>query len=674
MKKPNPFTERNIMNIQLDVYKVPVFKEIKGKEWVIYGDDENLEFNNRYGDFLIQCFDRSAKNNAIITGKANYIFGKGWTTDAIEDFKVAAKVEGFLENINSYETANDVLRQVALDYTISGGFFLEIIWEKGGKKIASINHVPFNYLRSNKDNTKFFYTKEWYKSNPKMNEDWAEFDAFDVNKPKGKQILYVKEYRPGVNTYTLPDYIGAIPYIVCDYSISNFHRNNIENNFWGGYLLNFPMTVPDQDIQDSITARFKQKHTGSDNAGRVVVTFSDGVELQPTLLNLQPSDLDKQFDILNKTVQQEIFTGHKITSGMLFGIKTEGQLGGRTELLEAWEHFYKTYIVYKQDVITRVFNNLLQVNGLPPVLKIKPIEPIGITWSESTYVSVMTKDELREKLGLPKLDVAVSNNSIVDAINSLSPLVANNVMGNLTINELRKLINLQPIPNGDVVPSLAITPTTPTAMMRTFFKVVLTEKEVAELFVKECSVEKKGDVIHRQTFTGKNFEDAKRQYENCLCMKFNTSTIEQNIINILVKNPNIAGSDIAKALTIPEKDVAETIRKLKDEGSLKQVDNEWKVDKKIVDKGNPFNEKLKVMYDYVKRSVADGPDIIDTTRDFCKAVLGSNSYFDAQKIQSFSDRLGYDVFDRGGGWWTHDGEHDPQCRHEWNLVVVKTNN
>ena len=620
MKKPNPFTERNIMNIQLDVYKVPIFKEIKGKEWVIYGDDENLEFNNRYGDFLIQCFDRSAKNNAIITGKANYIFGKGWTTDTIEDFKVAAKVEGFLENINSYETANDVLRQVALDYTISGGFFLEIIWEKGGKKIASINHVPFNYLRSNKDNTKFFYTKEWYRSNPKMNEDWAEFDAFDVNKPKGKQILYVKEYRPGVNTYTLPDYIGAIPYIVCDYSISNFHRNNIENNFWGGYLLNFPMTVPDQDIQDSITARFTQKHTGSDNAGRVVVTFSDGTESQPTLLNLQPSDLDKQFDILNKTVQQEIFTGHKITSGMLFGIKTEGQLGGRTELLEAWEHFYKTYIVYKQDVITGVFNNLLQVNGLPPVLKIKPIEPIGITWSESTYVSVMTKDELREKLGLPKL--------VVETV-------------------------------------------TPVAQQ---MKKTLSEKEVAELFVKECSVEKKGDVIHRQTFTGKNFEDAKRQYENCLCMKFNTSTIEQNIINILVKNPNIAGADIAKALTIPEKDVAETIRKLKDEGSLKQVDNEWKVDKKIVDNQNPFNEKLKVMYDYVKRSVADGPDIIDTTRDFCKAVIGSNSYFDAAKIQDFSNRLGYDVFDRAGGWWTHDGEHDPQCRHEWNLVVVKTQN
>ena len=626
MKKTAPFTERNIINIALDIYKVPVFKEVKNKDWVIYGEDYNDggEFRNRYGDFLIQCFNRSAKNNAILTGKANYIFGQGWTTEKLEDANISASVTGWLENINEYETANDVLRQVALDYMISGGFFIEIIWDKGGKKIASVNHVPFNYLRSNKDNTTFYYTKDWSKSKPEQNEDFEVIPSFDVNKPKGKQILYVKEYRPGVNTYTLPDYIGCIPYIVCDYSISNFHRNNIENNFWGGYLLNFPMTVPDQDIQDSITARFTQKHTGSDNAGRVVVTFSDGQESQPTLLNLQPSDLDKQFDILNKTVQQEIFTGHKITSGMLFGIKTEGQLGGRTELLEAWEHFYKTYIVYKQDVITSVFNNLLQVNGLPPVLKIKPIEPIGITWSESTYVSVMTKDELREKLGLPKLTVEVA------------PIVAQVVAAQMSKT--------------------------------------LTEKEVAELFIKECGVEKKGEVIHRQTFTGKNFEDAKRQYENCLCMKFNTSTIEQNIINILVKNPTISEAEIAKALTIPEADVKETIKRLKEDGSLKSQNGEWKVDKKIVDKENPFNEKLKVMYDYIKRPIAEGGDIIETTRDFCRAVIGSNAYFDAQKIQDFSNRLGYDVFDRGGGWWTHDGEHDPQCRHEWNLVVVKTQN
>jgi hypothetical protein len=34
-----------------------------------------------------------------------------------------------------------------------------------------------------------------------------------------------------------------------------------------------------------------------------------------------------------------------------------------------------------------------------------------------------------------------------------------------------------------------------------------------------------------------------------------------------------------------------------------------------------------------------------------------------------SARLGYSVFDRGGGWW---GD-SPSCRHEWrrNVVVKK---
>lgn len=314
---------------------------------------------------------------------------------------------------------------------------------------------------------------------------------------------------------------------------------------------------------------------------------------------------------------QEIFTGHKITSGMLFGIKTEGQLGGRTELIEAWEHFHRTYVMYKQEQIETVFNKLLQVNGLPPVLKIKPIEPIGIVWTESTYISVMTKDELREKLGLPKLVAPVA-----------------------------------------VVPALP-------------------EAQMAEQFIKECGVKKSGlECVSRETFKGKNFSDAKQQAEQMMKMQFaiGTKTIEQSIVNILIENPKLTEKDIAQILGVDEADVKAAVKTLKTEGKLSGDGGKgWNV-KSEPAKANPFHDKLKVMYDYVKRPVADGPAVIETTRDFCRAVIGADSYFDAQKIQEFSDRLGYDVFDRGGGWWTHDGEHDPQCRHEWNLVVVKTTN
>jgi hypothetical protein len=68
------------------------------------------------------------------------------------------------------------------------------------------------------------------------------------------------------------------------------------------------------------------------NAGKFMLAFNDSKENEPSIVDLSGTELDKHFDLLNKTVQQEIFSGHKVTSPMLFGVKTEGQLGGRAEL------------------------------------------------------------------------------------------------------------------------------------------------------------------------------------------------------------------------------------------------------------------------------------------------------------------------------------------------------
>ena len=47
--------------------------------------------------------------------------------------------------INQYgkENLNVVLPKVAIDLILFNGFYLQIIWAKNGKNIASIDHVPF---------------------------------------------------------------------------------------------------------------------------------------------------------------------------------------------------------------------------------------------------------------------------------------------------------------------------------------------------------------------------------------------------------------------------------------------------------------------------------------------------------------------------------------------------
>jgi hypothetical protein len=58
----------------------------------------------------------------------------------------------------------------------------------------------------------------------------------------------------------------------------------------------------------------------------------------PKVESIKPTDLDKQFDSLKTDVQDRIIRGHEVINGMLFGIKTEGQLGGRSEIDLAWQN------------------------------------------------------------------------------------------------------------------------------------------------------------------------------------------------------------------------------------------------------------------------------------------------------------------------------------------------
>ena len=47
-------------------------------------------------------------------------------------------------------------------------------------------------------------------------------------------------------------------------------------------------------------------------------------------------------------------------------------------------------------------------------------------------------------------------------------------------------------------------------------------------------------------------------------------------------------------------------------------------------------------------------------------------FYSRQDIEKISERVGYSVWDRRGGWFTQpDGEHRPYCRHRWQVNIVK---
>ncbi len=338
--------------------KVPVFSEVRNKDYINYGEDNN------YPNFLVTLFNRSAKHNAILTAKQLYIAGQGLAFNAenLPTDKIVS-TQAFIDNANPYESLHSVSSKMALDIELFGGCYLHIIKSKDKKNIAEVYHLDYCNLRTNKDNSLIYYSEHWLNddgsNNTSIKEDQiTTYPAYGSKEyEKGKEgVLYYKQYRPNIETYTLPEYIGAVPAIITDAEIANYHRASIQNGFMGGTMVVFANGVPSDEEMSTIERQMKKKFTGTDRANSLVIDFVDDPARVPQVLQLTGNDFDKRYDALNKTIQEEIFVGHKVTSPMLFGVRTEGQLGGRNEMATAFQLFQNTYITPKQDAIEVILN------------------------------------------------------------------------------------------------------------------------------------------------------------------------------------------------------------------------------------------------------------------------------------------------------------------------------
>jgi len=420
-------------------HKVPVMLENKAGKYITYGAF------NEYPYYLLDNYRRSSKHNAIVNGKVNYIVGGGWKAGDKMTVEQQARYAKFFDGLSEHDDLNDITEKLVLDLEIFNGFAVCVHWNKMGT-IAKMEHVPFEKIRVDKEE-RMFQVAEWYNDDmvqlfPKIG-DVEKIPAFDPDNRIGKQLFYYRVYAAGVKSYPLPEYMGGLAWIEADVQVANFHNNNLRNNFWGGYLINFNNGIPTPEEQGDIERQIKRKFSGTDNAGRFVVTFNDDVSKAPTLEPLTPSDMDKQFEILNKAIQQEIFISHRVVNPMLFGVKTEGQLGGRQELVEAYELFKATYINDRVRKVERMINYLGSFNGVEG-MELIPVEPITERLSETAMIQAMTPTELREKAGLPAIEVKTESSvqDVITAINSLSPLVANKVLESMSPNEIRALVSL----------------------------------------------------------------------------------------------------------------------------------------------------------------------------------------------------------------------------------------
>ena len=209
------------------------------------------------------------------------------------------------------------------DDVLYGGYYLEIIWSNDRQSIAEVNYMDFRYIRTNADKSFFYYTQDWTQRRPDNNEDYEIIPAFDVNSRGGKQILAV-DCSNSKEVYPLPSYLPAVPMIEADYELANFDLNNIKHQFVPSFMISFNNGIPTDEVAEQLEHQIEQKFAGTDNAGRFILNFSDSKDRSAEITTITPSNLDKQYQILEERIDKSLTVGHRVINPILFGWASEG--------------------------------------------------------------------------------------------------------------------------------------------------------------------------------------------------------------------------------------------------------------------------------------------------------------------------------------------------------------
>ena len=355
--------------VNLSTYTSPTVKEVRNQEFVSYGDDNN------YFQYLIDRYNGSPTNNAIINGISEMIYGKG--LDATDSNK---KPDQYAQMVSLFNA--DCVRKVVYDLKLMGQCAIQVIYSKDRTKIVKLEHIPVETLRAEKCNDKgeieaYFYHYDWAKY--KKSDEIKRIPAFGTSK-EGLEIMYIKPYRAGFKYYSPVDYQGGTQYAELEEEISNYHLNNIMNGLAPSMLINFNNGTPDPEQRELIERRIYEKFSGSSNAGKFILAFNDNAETAADIQPIQLSDAHNQYQFLSDESARKILVSHRVVSPMLLGIKDNTGLGNNAdELKTATILMDNTVIRPFQRLLIENFDQILAYNNISLNLYFKTLQPLEFT-------------------------------------------------------------------------------------------------------------------------------------------------------------------------------------------------------------------------------------------------------------------------------------------------------
>ena len=392
--------------LQLSTYTTPEVKEVSNQEWIQYGADNN------YFQFLIDRYNGSATNNALINGISQMIVGR--YLDATDSNKKPAEYAQMKSMLSE-----DMQMKLASDLKLMGQCAMQIIYTQDRSRIAQVEHVPIETLRAEKCNEEgeipaYYYFYDWEEF--QQGDELERLPVFGTSNNE-IEILYIKPYRAGFKYYSPVDYQGGIQYAELEEEIANYHLNNIMNGLAPSMLLNFNNGTPTEEERNIIEQKIAAKYTGTSNAGRFILAFNDNAESAATMEAVQLSDAPRQYEFLSNESMRKIMVAHRVTSPILFGIKDMTGFGNNAEeIVTASTLMDNTVIRPFQQLLLNAFDDILAYNQIVLNLYFKTLQPLEFNDLSNATNKEQIEEETGQKFSLSKeIDGKIAYETIEEA-------------------------------------------------------------------------------------------------------------------------------------------------------------------------------------------------------------------------------------------------------------------
>ena len=385
-----------------------VSNRYSANQWINFGAD------NLYPEMLNQMYYSSPLHGAIVDFKTNAVIGGGFAlmTDLLTTVE-KLELYTFERKINLKHIVKAVTKQLIIHNRV----YFRICYGPG-KKISRIENVSPEKVRVSIDRKTYF-----------ISDDWSTRIGISMIKPyhianTDAEQLYCYEIKSiGQDFYSLPQYSSCLNFAFLSGELSYFAKSNIQNSVFPSFAMMFPKR-PQSEEEKHMIKETIDRMKGAANAGKAVAFFANSAEQLPKIEAMPTNGNDKLFQEASQLNTEQICFAHTIDP-ILMGVRTTGSLGGGADIKQAYVIFEKNVVMELRSCVEHIFNELLTISKIPADFTINNFQVID--------------ESIVELEG----DASRINN----LISAMHPTVAQKILDNMTVNEIRALADLPPLNN-----------------------------------------------------------------------------------------------------------------------------------------------------------------------------------------------------------------------------------